>query len=286
MKSSAAKAEDLRVTLVPQSPPMPQSVFEDALLKRRCAPQHSHSSPLSRALRIILAKKKAAALAREATTNPPAPAPDSAEAVALAAEAAEHSARVAEVTRRNEQAAEAHREALLSWEQATAACRSAERKRLLAALAQRRARRATETAELEAKLAALQTQNVSLMRQLKTARVDEDGRAEASTPRSEAPPERAERGTERATGFSSRPPERFRMSGWGPSPLGGRGGPGPPHQRPSMVSARPTMGVGGSRPTMGVGGRRPTMGRGPSFQPQFGGGGRGRGRGGFDGSRA
>ena len=84
---------------------------------------------------IVLAKEKAAQMAEDAINNqPPAPAPDSEEAVAAAAAAAAQAAKVAEAARKAREQEEAYRTALETWEQDTSALRAAERERLLAAM--------------------------------------------------------------------------------------------------------------------------------------------------------
>ena len=71
-------------------------------------------------------------MAEEAATKPPpAPDPDSPEAIAAAKAAAEHAARVAEVNSKNKAQVEAYKTALRAWEEETAAARAAERERLL-----------------------------------------------------------------------------------------------------------------------------------------------------------
>ena len=128
------------MALTPATPAMSLDTFRTALLKRRCAPvarRRCYDTLTTQclpppSLSCALAKAKAVQMAEEAATKPPpAPDPESPEAIAAAKAAAEHAARVAEVNRKNKAQEEAYRAALLSWEEETAAARAAEREKLL-----------------------------------------------------------------------------------------------------------------------------------------------------------
>ena len=102
--------------------------------RRRCCghPLTARTASLSPPASCALAKAKAVHMAEEAATKPPpAPDPDSPEAIAAAKAAAERAARVAEVNSKNKAQEEAYKTALRAWEEETAAARAAERERLL-----------------------------------------------------------------------------------------------------------------------------------------------------------